>query len=176
MTTAFCSNKLKDFIGSANLSKVDSLTASGYGDWNAHLFLFGKHKHIIFVNNKTYYSLIIENIRKADFKDFETLFFNRLIEQFIFDKVIDQSESLIILQKLLPLRLAFTNNDKKAIGTLNDFVYQYKCNRNSVHWFYRKIIEINNSINNSLTGAGRNNEQRYGRPIIEMAAIINTSP
>ncbi|HPS72269.1 MAG TPA: hypothetical protein PLM70_08445 [Bacteroidales bacterium] len=176
MTTIYCTNKLKDFIGSTHLIEVDSSTQNPYGDWNGHLFFYDKRKHLIFVNNKSFYSIIIEDIKKADIKKMDSLFFNRLTEQLVFDKVIDISDTLLILQKLLPFRLASTNNDKKTIGTLNEFVFQYKCNRDSQYWFDKPLIKINSSINDSLTRAGQNKDRQYGRPILDMTEIINTSP
>ena len=174
MTTIYCSNKLKDFIGSTRLTSVDSSTQNPFGDWNAHLFYFDRHKHLIFVNNKSFYSIIIEDIKKADLKNFDKLFLNRLTDQLVFDKVIDISDALITIQKLLPLRLSNTNNDKKTIGTMNEFIFAFKCNRDSPHWFDKPIIEINHSVNDTLTGAGRNKDRDYGRPIIDMKEILNT--
>jgi len=176
MTTIYCTNKLKDFIGSTRLIPVDSSVQSPFGDWNGHVFLYDRHKHLIFVNNKSFYSIIIEDIKKADLKNIETIFLNRLIEQLVFDKVINHSDTLVVLQRFLPVRLTNTNNDKKTIGALNDFVYQYQCNCDSPYWIDKPIIKINNSINNGLTGAGRNQYRKYSTPSVDMKEMINTSP
>ena len=174
MTTIFCSNKLKDFVGQKQLTSVENFTENKFGDWNGHLFYCDRRKYLIFVNSKSYYSLIFADVKKINLKDFETFFLNRLIEQLIFDKVIDNSNTLIVLQKLLPLKLTKTNNDKKALGTLNDFVFQFKCNRESPYWSDKSIVQINNSINDSLTGAGRNKDRDYGRPIHDMQELLNS--
>jgi hypothetical protein len=76
------------------------------------------------VNNKSYYSVILADIKKADFNNFDTLFFNRLTEQLSYDKVIDPSEILLVVQKYSPLIFEKTNNDKKTIGTINEFIFQ----------------------------------------------------
>ena len=116
MTTIYCSNKLKEFIGPSSLASVGSVIQNPLGDWNAHLYYFNRHKHLIFVNNLSYYSIIIENIKKPELKNFDKLFINRLTDQLVFDKVIDISDALITIQKLLPLQLYRTNNEKKLSG------------------------------------------------------------
>jgi len=175
MTTIYCSNKLKDFIGSTRLTSVDNSTENPFGDWNSHLFYFDRHKHLIFVNNKSFYSVIIEDIKKADLKNFDKLFLNRLTDQLVYDKVIDISDALITIQKILPFRLTNTNNDKKTIGTMNEFIFAYKCSRDHPHWFDKPLIEINRSVNDTLTGAGRNKGRDYDRPIIDMKEILSTT-
>ena len=56
----------------------------------------------------------------------------------------------------------------------NEFIYEFKCNRDSNYWFDKPIIAINHSINDSLTGAGRNNNRNYGKPIVDMKELLNT--
>jgi hypothetical protein len=173
MTTIYCSNKLKEFIGPSSLSSEGSVTQNPLGDWNAHLYYFNRQKHLIFVNNLSYYSIIIENIKKAELKNFDKLFINRLTDQLVFDKVIDISDSLLTIQKLLPLQLSSTNNDKKTIGTMNEFILSYKSIRESNNWFNKPLIEINHAVNDTLTGAGKTKERAFGIPITDMASILN---
>ncbi len=175
MTTIYCSNKLKEFIGPSSLSAAGSDTQNPFGDWNAHLFYFNRHKHLIFVNNLSYYSIIIENIKKAELKNFDKLFINRLTDQLVFDKVIDISDVLITIQKLLPLQLSSTNNDKKTIGTMNEFILSYKCIRDSYNWFDKPLIEVNHAVNDTLTGAGKTKERAFGIPITDMASLLNSN-
>lgn len=127
------------------------------------------------VNNKSYYAVILPDIKKVDFTNFSTLFFNRLTSQLVHDKVIEPSDVLLTIQKYTPLFFARTNNDKKAFGTINDFIYNYELSQTHPNWFDKSISEINNSINNSLTGAGRPKKGDYGRPIEDMRTLLNTS-
>jgi len=175
MTKIFCSNKLKDFLGQKYFTTSDD-SLNIYGDWNAHLFYFDRRKNIILVNNKSYYAVILADIKKADFTNFSTLFFNRLTSQLVHDKVIDPSDVLLTIQKYTPLIFTRTNNDKKAIGTINDFVSNFDYSHNHPNWFDKSIIEINASINDSLTGAGRPKQGDYGRPTEDMRTLLNTSP
>lgn len=129
MGTIFCSNKLREFLGSAFLIVGEAVENNRYGDWNAHLFYQGGKKGLLVLNNKSYYSVVIEQVRKADFKHLDELFFNRLLNQMLFDKVIQLEEVPETIAKWQPLQLARTNNDKKALGTMNDFLTQYKAHK-----------------------------------------------
>ncbi|MFN6089517.1 MAG: DUF6933 domain-containing protein [Cyclobacteriaceae bacterium] len=175
MTKIYCSHKLKDFLGQKYFTSTED-SVNPYGDWNAHLFYYDGRKNVILVNNKSYYSVFLIDIKKADFKDFSTLFFNRLTEQLQYDKVIGPTDVLITIQKYAPLHFARTNNDKKTIGTINDFVFQYEVRKEHDYWFDKNLLEYNSSINDSLTGAGRTSTSDYGRPIPDMQNLLNTSP
>ena len=174
MTKIFCSHKLKDFLGPKYFKLVDE-SENIYGDWNAHLFYFDRRKNIILVNNKSYYAVILADIKKADFTNFSTLFFNRLTEQLLLDKVIEPADLLLTVQKYTPLDFTRTNNDKKTIGTINEFVLHYQSNLQTPYWFDKSLNEINSAINNSLTGAARTKKHDYGQPIEDMRALLNTS-
>ncbi|TNE82522.1 MAG: hypothetical protein EP332_00035 [Bacteroidetes bacterium] len=171
MTKLYCSHKLKDFLGPKFFDPVDE-GKNRYGDWNAHLFYYGGRKNLILVNNVSYYAVFITDVRKADFKDFSTLFFNRLTEQLQYDRVIDASEVLITIQKYTPISFARTNNDKKTIGTINDFIYQYEVRKQHPYWEDRTLLDYNSSINNSMTGAGRTKSSDYGNPKNDMRKLL----
>ena len=175
MTTIYCSNKLKEFIGKTKDITESNTSENLIGNWNGHLFYMNRKKYLIFVNNKSYYAIVIANVKKADLKDFDTLFLNRLMEQLVYDKTIENSSVLILLQKLMPFQFSKTNNDKKTLGTINAFIFQVKCNYDIEFWRGESLVEINNSINNSLTGAGKNKDRDYGRPAEDMKALINIS-
>ncbi len=175
MTKIYCSHKLKEFLGQKFFTTTED-SSNPYGDWNAHLFYYGGRKNLVLVNNKSYYSVFLTDIKKADFKDFSTLFFNRLTEQLQYDKVIGPSDVLVTIQKFTPLIFSRTNNDKKTIGTINDFVFQYEARKEHPYWFDKNLLEYNSSINDGLTGAGRTSTSDYGQPIKDMRTLLNTSP
>ena len=172
MTTIFCSNKLKDFLGKDFFISADNKPGNIYGDWNAHLFTIARHRYLILINNKAYYSVIFENIKKADFKDFNTLFLQRLTEQLIFDKAIHPHNIHLLIQKYSSPTFSKTNNDKKSIGTMNDFIYNYRWANEDELSANRSLLERNHSINNTLTGAGRNEKRDYGCPIEDMQSLL----
>ncbi len=173
MTKIYCSHKLKDFLGQKFFISTED-PYNHYGDWNAHLFYYGGRKNLILVNNKSYYSVFLIDIKKADFKDFSTLFFNRLTEQLQYDDVIGPADLLITIQKYTPLVFSRTNNDKKTIGTINDYVYQYEVRKEHPYWVDKNLLEYNSSINSGLTGAGRTSTSYYGQPIKDMRTLLNS--
>jgi hypothetical protein len=175
MTTIYCSNKLRDLVDQTNLSTVDSSTPNKLGDWNGHIFFCDRRKHLILINNISYYSLIFPDIKKADFKDFESLFISRLTDQLLFDHVIELSDVLIIMQRLLPIRLARTNNDRKALGTINEYIFSFRAHTEFFEWNDRDINYINGKLNDTLVGASRPGKRDYGRPIDDMKSLMNTS-
>ncbi|MDF2437059.1 MAG: hypothetical protein K0Q95_1435 [Bacteroidota bacterium] len=175
MTTIYCSNKLKDFVGQTNLTTVDSSTENKFGDWNGHLIIYDREKYLMFINNKTYYVVILPRIKKADLSKFDSIFIDRLIEQLTFDSVIERTDALILMQRLLPVRLARTNNDRKAIGTLNEFIYQFKVQHEFFDWRNKSITYINGKLNDTIVSASRPGKRDYGRPIDDMKSLMNTS-
>ena len=94
----------------------------------------------------------------------------------MYDKVIDPSEMLFVVQKYSPLTFEKTNNDKRTIGTINEFIFQYQTSQETPYWFGKSLLELNKSINDSLTSAGRTKKGDYGRPIEDMQKLLNTSP
>ena len=130
---------------------------------------------MMFTNNKTYYALLFPSIKKADLKDLTNFFLKRLLHQLVFDKVINENETLVLLNRLLPIRLSRTNNDKKAIGTLNDLIFQFKVQCEYSNWSQHELPMINNRLNNGLVGASRTKQGDYGRPIEDMKALIDAS-
>ena len=104
---------------------------------------------MMFTNNKTYYALLFPSIKKADLKDLTNFFLKRLLHQLVFDKVINENETLVLLNRLLPIRLSRTNNDKKAIGTLNDLIFQFKVQCEYSNWSPQELPTINNRLNNT---------------------------
>lgn len=79
------------------------------------------------------------------------------------------------MQRIVPVIFAKTNNDKKTIGTINEYIFQFLANQDNPHWWNKSLVEVNSLLNDSLTGAGRNKDRRYGRPIEDMKELINIS-
>ena len=173
MATIYCSKKFGDFLGKEKFAASDNLIKSELGDWNGHLFYYRRKKYLMFFNNKTYYGLLFPPLKKADLQDFENVFLQRLLNQLICDKVISRTETLVILQKMLPLILFRTNNDKKAIGTLNEFIFQFKVQFDHFGWDNQEISTINSKLNDTLVGAGGQKQGDYSRPIENMKALID---
>ncbi|WP_207420318.1 DUF6933 domain-containing protein [Desertivirga brevis] len=173
MTTIYCSGKLADFLGKEKLSTPPEVNEAQFGNWNGHLFYYQRKKYLMFVNSKTYYAVLIPPIKKADLKNLENIFLQRLLEQLVFDKIIYEDSSLVILSRLLPLTFSKTNNDKKAIGTLNEFIFQFKGQLEYSDEDQPDLPVLNSRLNQIPVGAGRSGKRAYGWPIEDMKAMVN---
>ncbi|MCZ8297917.1 MAG: hypothetical protein O9297_11950 [Flavobacterium sp.] len=150
----------------------ERIGCSEIGDWNAHLFFFNRAKNLIFVNNKSFYCVIIENVKKSDLKNLDNLFLTHLIDQLTVDNVIERNQAQIIIQKHQPIMFCPTNNNKRVIGTMNHYIFNYEVYRNHPVWFDTNVRKLNSLINDSITRAGRNEKRKYGRPSEEMKLLI----
>jgi hypothetical protein len=93
-------------------------------------------------------------------RDISGLFLNYLLRQLIHDQVIQAGgEEALIREQYGKAQLARTNNDRKTLGTMNDFIYQFK------YYFSGQTLEgddlaaINHRVNDSPTksrGPGKN--------------------
>ncbi len=174
MTTIYCSNKFADFLGKEKLSTADELVVNYLGDWNGHIFYHQRKKYLILINSKVYYSLIFPPVKKADLQGFGNFFLQRLLKQLAYDRIIGEDKSLNIVPNILPIQLHKTNNDKKALGTMNDFIFRFKFEFDYFGWNDQNFYEINHKLNDTLVGASRTKQGDYGRPLEDMSALINS--
>jgi hypothetical protein len=170
MTTIFCSHKLKQFYGVNNFTNLTPHVPSPFGDWNGHLFYINRKKHLIFVNNKTYYTVLIADVTKKDLSNFQQLFIERFIGQLIFDKVIKPADSLILLQKNLPVHFASTNNDQKSLGIIRNQILAYSETDGIPYHMDKTIAERNHFLNDAPTSAGQKS-WKYSFPIENMRRL-----
>ncbi len=96
------------------------------GNWNGHLFTFDRSKNLIFMNDRTAYTLVLLNIKKADLKDFSKVFKEALINQLYNDLKISERQEIEVRKWVSDTQLAKTNNNKKILGTMNDFIQTIK--------------------------------------------------
>lgn len=176
MTPIFCSNKLRNLIGSEKMTLFTNETESYPGGWNGHLFAVDRRKCLAFVNNRSYYAIFIADILKKDLNNFNELFTNRLIQQLLFDKIITLKYIPLIKSIQSSILLAGTNNDKKTIGTMNDFIFQFKVHREYKYENLNQmdVIKENSLINDSLTKPREKSNSIYIRPKAEMKELIET--
>lgn len=174
MAKIYCSKKLNELMIKISHTLDDGIGSSEIGDWNAHLFFYKRAKNLIFVNNKSFYCVIIENVKKSDLKNLDNLFLTRLIDQLTLDNLIERNLAQIIIQKHQPIVFCPTNNNKRVIGTINHYIFNYEVYRNHPVWCDANLGELNSLINDSITRAGRNERGKYGRPSEDMKLLINT--
>ena len=167
MTRIFCTKKLHGLIGSVETTLESDNIIRSLSDWNSHLFFVDKRKCLIFVNNLTYYTIFITDILKKDLINIDKVFSSRLKEQLIHDKIINDSESIESLFPVSKIQIYKTNNDRKTIGRINDFINMFKA-----HCFYKyehlknmDIVYENGLINKTPTGKPNEIKKSWSNPI-----------
>lgn len=175
MIRIHCSKKLQDFIKNVETFIPTKDINRSLSDWNAHLFFVDKRKCIIVVNNLTAYSIFITDIVKKDLKNFETLFFHRLEEQLKHDKQNNQLESVESFFQVPRLKFYKTNNDRKTLGRINDFMYNFKgnCFHRYAHLNDINLGYENGLINTTPTGKPGEIKKTWSSPIENMNEIKN---
>ncbi|MEO5943580.1 MAG: hypothetical protein ABIP30_07670 [Ferruginibacter sp.] len=125
MNVIFCSAKLAKLLNIKTKVEVASLeTATNMGHWNAHLFYHQRKKYIIFMNKLSIYSVTINDYRKTDLLTLKVLFIKALEAQCEWDKIVLSKETL--RQHFSEIIFSTTDNDRSAIGSLNDLIYHAK--------------------------------------------------
>ena len=136
ITSIFTTKKLEKIIQ----KKIDNQTnenTSPFGEWNASVLYIARKKCLIFVNSKTFYSVIIPRFSTSDLANINELFLENFESQLLFEKINIESKDLkkhigeICFQK--------TDNDKKMTGIINynisklDYMkYEYELFNSSV--------------------------------------------
>lgn len=147
--TIYCSKKLETFLG--QVTPTIPTAPSMFGDWNGHLFTINRKKCLIFMNNKTCYSVVMTNVFKKDVRDFGQVFKERLIQQLNHDLKINESQETKLRGEFGNILISRSNNDKKIIGTINHHVDNLKYNDygREENW---DDIEITSILNKYLVG------------------------
>ena len=173
MSRIYCSKKLESFIVNVEQDLPSDIVHRSLLDWNAHLFFLERKKILVFVNNQTAYSVFIVDVLKKDLKNIDPLFYQRLIKQLKYDKIIAENESFESLFPVENLKFYKTNNDRKIIGRINDFVNMFKTNL-----FYKydslknmDIIYENGIYNNTPTGKPGELKKTWSSPIENLTNI-----
>ncbi|MFD0991060.1 DUF6933 domain-containing protein [Mariniflexile jejuense] len=177
MHSVYCTKKLQSFIKEVEEKLPANLSEISLSDWNAHLFFIEKRKCIIFINNITFYSVFLTDILKKDLKTIDIIFKERLKEQLIHDKIIETDESTESIFPGMKLKFYRTNNNKKVIGRINDFVDMFKihCSYKYENFNEMNIIHENGLINGTPTGKLLELKKSWSSPIKNVKEIIKTS-
>jgi hypothetical protein len=169
--TIYCSNKLEKFLGQITPTIPEP---SILGDWNGHLFTIDRKKCLIFMNNKTCYSVVMTNVLKKDIRDFGQIFKERLIRQLDHDLNINEKQEIKFRKELGDIVLCKSNNDKKIIGTINHHVENLK------YYNYggenRDDVNVTGVLNDYLVGTklttDRKRNRDFFRPIELMQELV----
>lgn len=176
MPRIYCTKKLDGFIGNVDQDLPFDIIYRSLLDWNAHLFLAERKKCLVFVNNRTAYSVFIFGVSKKDLKNIDELFYGRLIEQLKHDKIINDNESFETFFPVEKLKFYKTNNDRKTIGRINDFVSLFKSH------LFRKyegltnmdIVHENGLINSTPTGIPGEIKKTWSSPVKNLKNEMET--
>ena len=146
MNVCYCSTKLAKVIGIKTKPEIPLATPpTSTGHWNAHLFYYGGKKSIIFMNKNSIYSVIIANYKKTDLSTLKLLFLQSLKEQCHWDGIPITSAQL--RHHFSDFVFSTTDNDKSAIGSLNDLVYHAQASMHAgppaVNWTRNETAVFN---------------------------------
>ncbi|MGB3182905.1 MAG: hypothetical protein WBB45_16050 [Cyclobacteriaceae bacterium] len=173
----YCTNKLEKLIGK-KLMAEEPEPVGPLGNWNANLFSLNGRKCLMVINDVTYYPIILLDILKKDIVNFHQCFHTRLMHQLYFDKITVPESCRPKLEAACEPRFLKTNNNRKALGTINSLTYELEAN------FYEgfggildPIIEpeLNNKLTSTLVGALKPKQFDYGVPLKEMDKFIQNT-
>ncbi|MEX6625812.1 MULTISPECIES: DUF6933 domain-containing protein [Tenacibaculum] len=168
MTNIFTTKKLEKIIHKKIEDKA-LIYENDLGSWNANVFYIAKKKCILFVNSKTFFSVIIPRFSVKDINNLDTLFIDNLHQQLLFEKIAIDYE--VISSKIGKIAFNSTNNNRKSIGILNYnidklnyFKYEYSIFNSSV------IREMTNKLNKTPF-----KQLGWKNPSKEMISLLNNN-
>lgn len=173
--TIYCSKKLETFLGQVNHS-TKTKENSIFGDWNGHLFTVDRKRCLIFMNNRTCYSIVFTNVQKKNLKDFGLVFKERLIRQLDHDLELTEKQEIKLRNDLGDIELTKSNNDKKIIGTINHHVENLKYHNYGDGVENWDEFQVTETINSYLVGTkilpDRKRNRDFFRPIELMMELV----
>lgn len=116
-TSIYTTRKLEKTV--KELISVNEQKTNNYlGDWTSTIFYVSHKKCWLIINNLTKYLLILENVKKSDLKNINTIFKQTLHSQFKYDGIDTGIETI---EKIIgKIELHGTNNNQSANGSLNN--------------------------------------------------------
>ncbi|ESU21260.1 hypothetical protein NAT47_07155 [Flavobacterium sp. HXWNR69] len=123
MINIYCSTKLSNII---KPEKFTLRNSDAENDWSAHLFPVAGRKCVIFVNKETLYSVVLIDILKKDLLNLQVIFTEFLIKQLEINKMLTPKYENFIRENNKIMNIYTTDNDRKTMGSLNDFISHIK--------------------------------------------------
>lgn len=117
MTNIYTTKKLEKIIQKKVIIDSNILDDNFLGSWNATIFYIAKKKCLLFINSKSFYSVIIPKFSMKDIDKIDTLFLANLYEQLQYEKIAIDLNTIAFMIGNINLRP--TNNNRKSIGILN---------------------------------------------------------
>lgn len=125
---------------------MDEHSNDKLGDWYSNIFIFGRRKHLAFINSKTLLAFIVENVTKNKLKSFHDLFLIGLRDTLI---NLDIDKTLVDSVIIDYTRIFITKTDSKSLlGSLNDTVQNYKYSFSDQKYKLRNTVkDFNKYVN-----------------------------
>ena len=136
MTEIFTTKKLEKIINKRIENKRIDIE-NMFGKWNASVLYIAKKKCLIFVNSKSFYSVIVPRFSLTELGNLHLLFLENFYAQLEFENIKTNAEFLV--DNIGEIKFYPTDNDKKITGIVNYniskidyFKYDYKVFNSSV--------------------------------------------
>ena len=136
MTEIFTTKKLEKLI-IKRIENRDLTVENIFGKWNASVLYIARKKCLIFVNAKSFYSVIIPRFSTTELDKIHLLFLENFYAQLDFEKI--KTDADILVNNVGELKFYSTDNDKKMTGIINyniskiDYLkYEYEMFNSSV--------------------------------------------
>jgi IS30 family transposase len=117
MTTSIFTTKKLEKIISLKVENKNIEADDLLGKWNASVFYIAKKKCLIFVNSKTFFTVVIPKFSTTQIKDIDKLFFENLKSQLIYEKIEMNFNEL--KTQIGKINFHPTDNDRKLNGIIN---------------------------------------------------------
>ena len=168
MRIIHCTQKLLKEMENPPLVDIHADTA-GLGNWYANIIRIDRKKCLLFTNEKTLYSFLIPNVRKANLRNIVEEFlvnlsFNLQAEGFGLDVVSK------IMQGYQDIGFAKTAS-KKILGSMNQIAFEYEIRVQMKEGLGNvRILEANKDMNRTLRSILTGKEYFY--PIEALQELI----
>lgn len=121
-----CTKKMLDEIGiktPAAIEPRDNATEL-LGDWCVNLLRIQRKKCLLIVNEKTLFSILVPEVKKAQIQNINVVFREALFAALI-DEEFAAEQAEKILTEYDEITISKTDN-RSVLGSMNDYAYHYK--------------------------------------------------
>ena len=145
MTEIFTTKKLENLIK----KRIENRTLNVgniFGKWNASVLYIAKKKCLIFVNSKSFYTVIIPRFSTTELDKIHLLFLENFYAQLDFEKIKTDAEFLV--DNIGELKFYATDNDKKMTGIINYNISKIDYLKYEYEFFNSSVIrELTEKLN-----------------------------
>ena len=119
-----CTRKVLDKLGLKTAPKVPEVIPDGaaLGDWYVHCFRLERRTAVVFINERTLFTVLVPGVTKPGFAKLGTIFREALAAA-LGNEGYPEERIARVLEEYTALEIARTSN-RSILGTLNDIVFQ----------------------------------------------------